>query len=52
VVVLLYKLLYPDRVTINRGNHENIEMNRRSAENGGGFFDEVRFSRSLLAGLV
>ncbi len=48
IIVLLYKLLYPDRVTINRGNHENIEMNRRSCENGGGFFDEVRSRRSLL----
>ena len=42
IITLLYKLLYPDRVTINRGNHENIEMNRRSFENGGGFFDEVK----------
>jgi hypothetical protein len=29
-------------VSINRGNHENIEMNRRSFENGGGFFSEVK----------
>ena len=42
IITLLYKLLYPDQVTINRGNHENIEMNRRSCENGGGFFDEVK----------
>jgi len=42
IITLLYKQLYPDFVTINRGNHENIEMNRRSFENGGGFFDEVK----------
>ncbi len=29
-------------MSINRGNHENIEMNRRSFENGGGFFSEVK----------
>jgi hypothetical protein len=23
VIVLMYKLLYPDRVFVNRGNHEN-----------------------------
>ena len=41
VIVLLFMLLYPDRVSINRGNHENLEMNRRPAEVGGGFFEEV-----------
>jgi hypothetical protein len=29
------------QVSINRGNHENLEMNRRPADYGGGFYDEV-----------
>jgi hypothetical protein len=41
VIVLLFMLLYPDRVIINRGNHENLEMNRRPAEVGGGFYEEI-----------
>jgi len=41
VITLMYKQLYPSCVSINRGNHENIEMNRRGADHGGGFFDEV-----------
>ena len=41
VIVLLFMLLYPDRVSINRGNHENLEMNRRPAEVGGGFYEEI-----------
>ncbi|KAJ1481751.1 PP1-like protein serine/threonine phosphatase, partial [Baffinella frigidus] len=41
VITLMYKMLYPARVSINRGNHENLEMNRRSLDHGGGFFDEV-----------
>uniref|UniRef100_A0A7S0U557 Serine/threonine-protein phosphatase n=2 Tax=Hemiselmis andersenii TaxID=464988 RepID=A0A7S0U557_HEMAN len=42
MISLLYKLLYPDNVMINRGNHENLEMNRRALEHGGGFFDECK----------
>mmetsp|Transcript_4543 Transcript_4543/g.10913 ORF Transcript_4543/g.10913 Transcript_4543/m.10913 type:complete len:919 (+) Transcript_4543:74-2830(+) len=42
VITLMYKMLYPARVSINRGNHENLEMNRRSLDHGGGFFDEVQ----------
>mmetsp|Transcript_6032 Transcript_6032/g.14724 ORF Transcript_6032/g.14724 Transcript_6032/m.14724 type:complete len:938 (+) Transcript_6032:50-2863(+) len=42
VITLMYKQLYPANVSINRGNHENIEMNRRGADHGGGFFDEVK----------
>jgi protein phosphatase len=42
MIVLMYKLLYPDKVMINRGNHENLEMNRRALEHGGGFFDECK----------
>jgi len=42
LITLMYKILYPKRVMINRGNHENLEMNRRSSEHGGGFFDECR----------
>jgi len=42
LIVLMYKCLYPNRIMINRGNHENLEMNRRSIDHGGGFFDEVR----------
>mmetsp|Transcript_60110 Transcript_60110/g.159735 ORF Transcript_60110/g.159735 Transcript_60110/m.159735 type:complete len:470 (+) Transcript_60110:88-1497(+) len=41
IVLLLYKLLYPNAVMINRGNHENVQINRRRAEDGGGFYDEV-----------
>ena len=41
IITLMYKLLYPEAVSINRGNHENIEMNRRHADHGGGFYDEV-----------
>jgi hypothetical protein len=37
----MYKLLYPERVSVNRGNHENLEMNRRALDHGGGFYDEV-----------
>jgi diadenosine tetraphosphatase ApaH/serine/threonine PP2A family protein phosphatase len=39
--VFLYFLLYPDRVRINRGNHEDVEMNLRPASVGGGFHEEV-----------
>ena len=42
VIMLMYKILYPKRIMINRGNHENLEMNRRACEHGGGFFDECR----------
>ena len=42
IIALMYKILYPEMVSMNRGNHENIEMNRRSADHGGGFFDEVK----------
>jgi len=41
LVILVYKLLHPDRVFINRGNHENHDINRKPAEFGGGFYDEV-----------
>ena len=41
VIILLYKLLYPDRVFVNRGNHENHDINRKPVESGGGFFDEI-----------
>ncbi|KAJ1494247.1 Metallo-dependent phosphatase-like protein, partial [Baffinella frigidus] len=43
VVVLVYKLLHPNRVFINRGNHENHDINRKPAEYGGGFYDEVMY---------
>jgi len=43
VTILIYKLLYPDRVFINRGNHENHDINRKPAEYGGGFYDEVTY---------
>mmetsp|Transcript_36929 Transcript_36929/g.86929 ORF Transcript_36929/g.86929 Transcript_36929/m.86929 type:complete len:933 (+) Transcript_36929:129-2927(+) len=43
VVVLIYKLLYPNRVFLNRGNHENHDINRKPAEYGGGFYDEVTY---------
>ena len=42
VITLMYKCLYPSMVSMNRGNHENIEMNRRAMEHGGGFFDEIK----------
>ena len=44
IICLLYKQLYPNAVMINRGNHENMEINRRKSEEGGGFYDEVNLS--------
>jgi len=43
VVILVYKLLYPNRVFINRGNHENHDINRKPADCGGGFYDEIMY---------
>eukprot|EP00747_Dinoflagellata_sp_TGD_P065852 gnl/TRDRNA2_/TRDRNA2_154538_c0_seq3.p1 gnl/TRDRNA2_/TRDRNA2_154538_c0~~gnl/TRDRNA2_/TRDRNA2_154538_c0_seq3.p1 ORF type:complete len:1082 (-),score=204.38 gnl/TRDRNA2_/TRDRNA2_154538_c0_seq3:253-3081(-) len=40
----------PDSIVINRGNHEDDEMNRLSAEEGGGFHEEVipRYGTTIL----
>jgi diadenosine tetraphosphatase ApaH/serine/threonine PP2A family protein phosphatase len=41
-LLLCYKLAIPDSIFINRGNHENSDINERPAKNGGGFAAEVR----------
>jgi serine/threonine-protein phosphatase 5 len=52
IICLLYKQLYPDAVMINRGNHENMEINRRKSVEGGGFYDEVCIPSMTSAGGV
>ncbi|KAG8458103.1 hypothetical protein KFE25_012763 [Diacronema lutheri] len=42
LLLLTYKLAVPDSIFINRGNHENSDINERPAKNGGGFAAEVR----------
>ncbi|KAJ1633424.1 Metallo-dependent phosphatase-like protein [Pavlovales sp. CCMP2436] len=41
-LLLAYKLACPEALFINRGNHENSDINERPAKNGGGFAAEVR----------
>jgi protein phosphatase len=42
-LVISYFLADPASIVINRGNHEDERMNRNSADDGGGFYDEVRY---------
>jgi diadenosine tetraphosphatase ApaH/serine/threonine PP2A family protein phosphatase len=42
LLLLTYKLACPTSIYINRGNHENLDINERPAKNGGGFGAEVR----------
>ena len=42
LILCIFKLADPGSVFINRGNHENAEMNRRDVTYGGGFYHEVR----------
>jgi len=46
IICLIFKQLYPNAIMINRGNHENMEINRRRSEEGGGFYDEVMYKYS------
>eukprot|EP00928_Gymnodinium_smaydae_P020344 TRINITY_DN17865_c0_g1_i1.p1 TRINITY_DN17865_c0_g1~~TRINITY_DN17865_c0_g1_i1.p1 ORF type:complete len:906 (-),score=202.54 TRINITY_DN17865_c0_g1_i1:7-2391(-) len=41
ILVLAFKLRYPNSVHILRGNHEHSAMNERSVQMGGGFAQEV-----------
>jgi len=42
LLLLSYKLACDECIYINRGNHENADINERPAKNGGGFANEVR----------
>lgn len=41
LLVMSFALAQPGCVVINRGNHENEDMNMMTADEGGGFYDQV-----------
>eukprot|EP01047_Picozoa_sp_COSAG01_P010231 COSAG01_NODE_430_length_17153_cov_24.866717_16_plen_193_part_00 len=42
LLIFALKLLHPNAIFFNRGNHEMEEMNAREQDYGGGFMSEVR----------
>eukprot|EP01048_Picozoa_sp_COSAG05_P005393 COSAG05_NODE_318_length_11494_cov_485.893813_11_plen_77_part_00 len=42
MLIFALKLLHPNAVYFNRGNHECEEMNSREKDYGGGFMEEAR----------
>lgn len=42
LLLFAFWIIEPNSITINRGNHENADINERPLQRGGGFADEVR----------
>jgi protein phosphatase len=49
MIVMTFFLADPTSIIINRGNHENEDMNALDADSGGGFSDEVMQKYGLVA---
>lgn len=41
ILLLCLKIVYPDRIWLNRGNHEDMEQNKKTTREGGKGFDRA-----------